>query len=113
MFQYTVHIAVDPPNMFPTQPGLPSAGNFVYTPALLRVEPGDTITWISKHHFTLSFREGSPIEEMEIFGHQSGGDFRAGPFTVLTEKGQFHYTVAVWNGSAIFMDAGCPRISVN
>jgi plastocyanin len=113
MFKYTVRIEVDPPHIFESQPGEPSTGNFVYSPALLRVQAGDSITWTCEKPFSLAFKEGTPIEQMEIFGTHSGGNFTAGPYTVLPARGQFHYVVAVWSGSQIFVDAACPRISVN
>jgi plastocyanin len=107
---YTVGVAVDPPGLVPTGG---STGNFVYQPALLHVSAGDTVTWSCNAPFSLSFRGSSPIGQLEVVGSAAGAGYSAGPFTVQAVQGSFHYTIAVWNGSRIFMDADCPRISVN
>jgi len=107
---YVIHISVDPNSLTPP----PSTagyigGNFVFEPSLLRVRANDVITWKCTHPFALTFKEGTPVDDMELFG-DSGS---SGPHTVLNVKGNFHYAVAVWTGSRIFMDASCASISVN
>jgi plastocyanin len=109
---YTIAVAVDPPGLVPAGG---SVGNFVYQPALLHVSAGDTITWTCNDQFTLVFKEGSPIGELEVFGSPIPGGYSAGPFTVESVQGNFHYAISVWNSasSQLFLDAACPRISVN
>lgn len=110
---YIVTIAVDPPDLWPSgTPEGASCGNFVYSPALVRVSPGDTITWTCNHHFALTFKEGTPVDEVELTGTGSG-PYSTGPRTVRDVKGQFHYAVAVWDGSRVHLDAACAGASVN
>jgi hypothetical protein len=88
-----------------------SRGNFRYSHALLRVKLNDTITWTfngGSSNFALEFKEGSPIGQILVNGATGGG-----PFTVSVPKGNFHYSVAVWDGTNVHIDSGCPRISVN
>ncbi|MGO9254923.1 MAG: hypothetical protein ACLQU1_01265 [Bryobacteraceae bacterium] len=124
MFNYTVTIAVDPPGIFPpNQEATPSNGNFVYTPSLVRVSSGDTITWFCVNPFSLVFKEGTPVNEMEVFGRPGTlippgapagvSYYSAGPYNVCNVKGHFHYTVAVSLGAQVFLDSGCPDVSVN
>jgi plastocyanin len=107
---YTITIALDPPGLVPTGG---STGNFVYTPALLNVLTGDSITWQCNSQFSVAFKEQTPIGEMQAMGCAAGSGYSAGPYTVEAAQGSFHYTVAVWNGTQVYMDAGCPRVSVN
>ena len=87
-------------------------GDFYYSPSTVRVpDPGlDTVQWQCSVPFALMFREGTPIDHMEIYG---GG----GPtpmFTVVgSAKGHYHYAVAVFDGTRVFIDSGCPDIIVN
>ncbi|MGA2113684.1 MAG: hypothetical protein ABSH56_02905 [Bryobacteraceae bacterium] len=114
--RYTIDIAVDPPRLTPRNVPLGgSDGNFVYQPALLRVQADDTITWTCDHPFTLVFKEGTPIERIEVFGTPAEGraGYSTGAFTVQQVKGHFHYVTAVWKDNRVYMDASCPHISVN
>jgi plastocyanin len=113
MFHYTVQIAVDPPNMFQPQSSQPSEGNFVYTPALLHVQAGDYVTWKSDNQFTLTFKDDTPIGAMDVFCKQSGTGYESDPYEILPARGQFHYAVAAIHNGKMFVDAACPRISVN
>ena len=110
MISYTIQITVDPPGAAPSGG---STGNFVYAPALLRVERDDTVTWTCASPFAVSFKERTPIDHVEVFGHETRGGFSAGPFIIHGERGRYHYAVAVWNGTRVFIDAACPQISVN
>jgi len=114
MIHYTVQIRVDPPD---TAPSGGSTGNFVYEPALLRVERDDTITWHCASPFTVSFKERTPIDNVEVFGDATRDattkGYSAGPFRIHGERGRYHYAVAVWNGTRVFVDSACPQISVN
>jgi plastocyanin len=110
MINYTITIAVDPDDVIP-EGG--TTGNFVYTPALLRVTSGDTITWKSDHPFVLTFKAGTPVDDIELVGSHEDDNYTTGAQTVLGDKGHYHYAVALWNGSRVFIDAACPHISVN
>jgi len=111
MIEYTITIAIDPAGIVP-QGG--STGNFVYTPALLRVQPGDRIKWQSAVPFVVTFKGRTPVESMEVVGKAMSADF-ASDFACVQEnaRGNYHYAVAVFDGSRVFMDADCPHISVN
>jgi len=112
MIHYTVNIAVDPPGLVP-QGG--SVGNFIYTPALLRVEAGDQVTWTCSSAFVLVFKEGTPLDQVQLVGCacQGTSGFSTGIHTVQQVRGQFHYAVAVWDGQRVLMDAACAGLSVN
>ena len=108
---YIITIAVDPDDVIP-QGG--STGNFVYTPSLLRVSPGDTIEWRADHAFVVSFKEGTPINDMEVFGSQVDGVYTTGQQTVPSGKqGHYHYAAALAKDDRVFIDSQCPHISVN
>jgi plastocyanin len=110
---YTVTIAVDPDSLWPSgKPAGASCGNFVYSPALIRVSAGDTITWTCNHPFALTFKEGTPVDEVQLTGTGSG-PYSTGARTVADVKGQYHYAVAVWDGSQVHLDASCAVASVN
>jgi len=124
MTSYTINIAVDPPGL--VYSGTPSTGNFVYTPALLHVETGDQVTWSCLTPFALVFKEGTPINQVQVAGNvpvwETGNPIPIGYATATypirnDAKGQFHYAVAVYQGSvgfgSVFMDAGCADVSVN
>jgi plastocyanin len=88
-------------------------GSMTYTPSMLRVAPDDTVTWCCPSgHFAIMFKDGSPFTEgMDAF---SSRETPSSPKRVAKGiKGQFHYAVAIFDGSRIFMDAGCPMILVN
>ena len=104
---YTIQITV--------MPG--TAGDFVYTPAVLHIQLTDTVTWTSELPFSLEFQEGSPFDAQQVF---STNYARTKMFTsiqhqVTGPRGQYHYAVAVWSEAdqRIYLDAACPRISVN
>ena len=109
---YPITIEVDPPGLVPSGG---SVGNFVYKPALLRVEDGDTITWHCQYPFTLVFKAGTPIDQMEVWGNAiTGGGFSSDLYTVSDDvKGMFHYAVAVWKDGRVLMDVACAGLSVN
>jgi plastocyanin len=87
------------------------SGDFTYTPALLHVNAGDSINWAyDGADFIVEFKEDSPIDQMTITAALQKS---VRTFDVTVLKGNFHYAVAVWDGSRIFIDSGCPRISVN
>jgi hypothetical protein len=111
MNSYTIKIEVDPSDWW--QPGF-SEGNFVYTPALLRVEKGDQITWKCKSPFALVFKERTPVDNVELFGTKpdDDDDYSTGPHNVRDVRSQFHYAVAVFK-DRVFIDADCPHVSVN
>ncbi len=107
---YTVTIEVDPPELWPgAPPPGASRGNFVYKPGLLRVSAGDTIEWKCSMPFALTFKEGTPVDQVEL----DGGGCTTGAHPVGEVKGQFHYAVAVWDGTCVHIDASCAVVSVN
>jgi hypothetical protein len=107
MSDHTITIAV--------QPG--TAGNFVYTPAVLHVEQADTVTWISELPFALEFQEESPFNAQQVYSQGYGPTkmFTSPQHPVTGDRGQYHYAVAVWSEEdrRLYLDAACPRISVN
>jgi plastocyanin len=126
--KYTIKIAVDPKEVLienddevinPANLTPRKQGNFVYTPALLRVEPGDRVTWICENPFTLVFKDGTPINEVEVFstplrnGETTQNVYHTDTFKVNDVKGHYHYTVGVFKNGSIFLDANCPDFSVN
>jgi hypothetical protein len=108
--KYTVRIAIDPPGDVP--PG-GSVGNFAYSLSLVNVNANDQITWTCDYPFAVSFKEGTPIDQMEVFGSPQGKRFSTHSYKVRAVRGHFHYAVAVWNGSRVFIDASCPHVRVN
>jgi hypothetical protein len=95
-------------------PGTP--GNFVYTPAVLHVQLLDTVTWTSDLPFALEFKDASPFEAQQVFGGPYGDkSFISPQHLIAGPRGQYHYAVGVWSEAdqRIFLDAACPRISVN
>jgi len=113
---YTIEIAVDTPELRAVG-GTPSVGNFVYMPALLRCNGNDTVTWECKSPFTLVFKEGTPVKEVEIMGDPTGTSpliYVAGPYTVDTDaSGIYHYATSVFQAGRVFLDAACAGLSVN
>jgi hypothetical protein len=86
-------------------------GNFTYSPSTLRAQITDKIYWKCPKDFALMFLDGTPIEMMETHG-------KAGIATPKYQvspdaKGHYHYAVAVWNGTRVFIDSGCPDIVIN
>ncbi|SPE43598.1 hypothetical protein SBA3_990004 [Candidatus Sulfopaludibacter sp. SbA3] len=110
MIFYTIHIELDPPGLVPTGG---SFGNIVYRPALLRVQAGDMVRWTCQHPFVVVFKDQTPFEAVEINSQLISGVSETGSYTIQNVKGQFHYAVAIWNGTNVFADVACPRISVN
>jgi hypothetical protein len=110
MINYIVNIAVDPPGVIPSGG---SVGNFVYTPALLRVLPGDTIQWTCDHPFVLSFKGSTPVDQVECVGLPDGLTWATDQYPVSHVRGQYHYAVALWDGVRLFLDADCGGVSVN
>jgi len=88
-------------------------GNMTYTPSMLRVAAGDTVQWrCPLGPFAIMFKETSPFKEgMDAFARDAGT--LSSPRYVADTKGQFHYAVAVYDGSRVHMDAGCPMILAN
>jgi hypothetical protein len=114
---YTIEIAVDSP-IVRAIGGTPSVGNFVYMPALLRCNGNDIVTWECRSPFTLVFKDGTPVEEVEIVGGPqdtpTGVTYVAGPYTIDTEaSGIYHYATAVFQNGRVFLDATCASLSVN
>jgi plastocyanin len=97
---HTIQIDVDP------------RGSMTYTPSMLRVAAGDTVQWCSPSGpFAIILKDTSPFTEgMDAY---SCAGTPSGPLTVADAKGQFHYAVAVFDGTRIHMDAGCPMILAN
>jgi len=102
--------------------GITTTGNFVITPALLRVNAGDVVEWSGSNPFVLDFKDGTPLEEggVQLAGIKEGGDdptlpvrFSTGRQKVAVTKGHFHYAVAVYKDGEVFIDAGCADLSVN
>jgi plastocyanin len=87
-------------------------GNMTYKPSMQRVTADDTVQWVCPEaSFTVMFKEKSPFRE-GMDTHSCAGKL-SDPLTVDRVKGQFHYAVAVFNGSRVFMDAGCPVLLAN
>jgi hypothetical protein len=87
-------------------------GNFTYVPSLLRVEATDTVQWrCLTAPFTIMFKNTTPfVEGMEAYA-QAG--VPSTPLTVADVKGHFHYAVAVFDGTRVLLDAGCPGLVAN
>ena len=105
MTNHTITIAVD------------SSGNFTYTPAALHVATGDGICWQCASNFVIMFKEGSPIGNMMAQGQgQSVSSTYTYAFVTSmgsvnsAASGHYHYSVAVWDGTYVWIDAGCPVI---
>ena len=100
MTPHTIQIDVD------------ACGNMTYTPSMLRVAPGDTVQWICPlGPFAIMLKEASPFTKgMDAF---ACAGTRSNPLTVDNIKGQFHYAVAVYDGTRVHIDAGCPMILAN
>ena len=87
-------------------------GHMTYTPSMLRVEAGDTVQWICPlGPFAVMLKEKTPFKE-GMGAHACGGTL-SNPMCVADIKGEFHYAVAVYDGSRVHMDAGCPMILAN
>ncbi len=92
--------------------------DFMYDPALLNANPGDTITWqCAEGPFTVSFPEGSPFGVVDIASSATatGGLWIAstdGVILNVTPRRVYHYHVAVSVKGEVFMDSGCPGVKV-
>lgn len=92
--------------------------NFCYSPALLRVYPGDgdTVSWTcSQGPFAVVFREGTPCDQMSAQGNDSRFQaWTSEPLATRADaRGAFHYCVAVSFGGAVYIDASCPVLVAN
>ena len=97
-------------------------GNFTYHPALLRASVGASIGWsCSDGIFTVRFAEGSPFDQIDFYGLESGAGIHrlfSTPYVEATQaiKGRvYHYHVAVQRADpsgnpVIYIDSGCPGI---
>jgi len=88
-------------------------GSMAVTPSMLRVDAGDTVQWCCPSGpFTIMLKEGTPfIKGMDAFSCQGTP---SSPLTVAQNvKGTYHYAVAVYDGSRLYMDAGCPMLLAN
>jgi plastocyanin len=87
-------------------------GSMTYTPSMLRVAAGDTVQWCSPSGpFAIMLKDTSPFTEgMDAY---SCAGTPSEPLTVANVKGQFHYAVAVFDGSRVHLEAGCPVLVVN
>jgi plastocyanin len=100
MTKHTIQIDVDDHN------------NMTYTPSMLRVAAGDTVQWVCRlGPFAVMLKDKSPFNE-GMDTHACGGTLSE-PMWVADVKGEFHYAVAVYDGSRVHMDAGCPMILAN
>jgi hypothetical protein len=94
-----------------------NSGNFTYTLATVRLQPGDTITWECQTPFTIMFQdEGTPVGSMTLYGQSAGPGYATSPVIVsATASGHFHYAVAVWSptDNKVQLDSGCPDLVVN
>jgi hypothetical protein len=91
-------------------------GDIVYTPAVLHVNLADTVTWTSDLPFALEFQEQSPFNAQQVYGKPAGKTtFTSDQHPITGSRGQYHYAVGVWSEAKqqIYLDAACPRISVN
>jgi plastocyanin len=97
---HTVQIEVDP------------RGSMTYTPSMLRVAANDTVQWLCPSgSFAVMFKETSPFKEgMDAFSCKGEA---SRPLIVDHVKGQFHYAVAVFDGSRVHIEAGCPVLVAN
>jgi hypothetical protein len=100
MMNHTIQIDVD------------ARGNMTYTPSMLRMEAGDTVQWICPlGPFAIMLKDTSPFKEgMDAY---ACAGTPSSPMCVADAKGQFHYAVAVYDGSRVHMDAGCPMLLAN
>jgi hypothetical protein len=91
-------------------------GNFTYTPSTLRVTAGDTIEWCSANPFLVSFRDETPLIQLDTPGTQApDNQFSTGKMEVSAGVGpsRHHYAVGIYANGQVFMDADCPVIIVS
>jgi plastocyanin len=93
-----------------------TSGDFVYTPAVLHVALQDTVTFASNLPFAVEFEDASPFNAQQVYGAPDGKNaFISAQHPVAGPRGQYHYAVGVWCAAdqKVYLDAACPRISVN
>ena len=86
-----------------------------YRPAVVRVQPGDEVRWISNYNLKVCFHKGTPFQRIQI---ETPAEVESAPEPVLrdAEKRGYHYNVhgaLVVGGQLLFFgDPGCPEIIV-
>ena len=108
MADYTITITID------------GNGNFTHSPSLLRVTKNDRVFWQCQYAFAIMFDEGTPLDNM-MMQAQTGLSTGSNSYPFSTPLinvnndavGNFHYAVALWDGSHVWVDAGCPVIVAN
>jgi plastocyanin len=93
-----------------------SGGNFSYSAATLHVQSGDTVTWQCQNPFSVMFKEDTPIGQVTLHGEMVSGQYvtPANLGEVRADaSGHYHYGVAVYDGSAVQLDIGCPDLVAN
>ncbi len=86
-----------------------------YRPAVVRVQPGDGVQWISNYNLKVCFHKGTPFARIQI---ETNAEVPSVPEPVLrgAEKRGYHYNVhgalEVDGQMLFFGDPGCPEIIV-
>jgi len=93
--------------------------DFFIVPSLKRVYREDTITWTcTSGPFAVLFHDRTPCDQMDARSGSSPNTASTWTSNTLTVRddtagGHYHYSVAVFNGSYVYLDAGCPDLIVN
>ncbi len=107
MADYLVIIAVD------------TYGNFSISPSALHVNPttNDRVGFQCTSPFVVQFQEGTPLANMIMQGMPGNSPpyIYSTPLINVNDEaqGNYHYAVAVFDGTYVRIDAGCPVVVAN
>jgi hypothetical protein len=99
-------------------------GNFTYSPTDLRAAPDDTVSFITAPRggppgpkFEVMFKHRTPGNRTHIRHDTAedqggGGGASAGHLKCGNDLGQYKYGAAIYDGTHVFIDAGCGHIGV-
>jgi hypothetical protein len=103
---HTIKIAVD------------ASGNFTYTPTHLRAKKNETINFDTDPtggNFEVMFKDRTPGDRIHINKNtqkNKGPAGNMGHLQCTNDAGVYQYAAAVYDGTNVFIDAGCGDVGV-
>lgn len=96
-------------------------GNLTVSPSALHVASGtDNVYYQCEYTFAIEFNDDTPLDNMSMQA-QRGLTTGSNSYPYSTPlipidsdaRGHYHYAVAIWDGTNLWMDSGCPDIICN
>jgi plastocyanin len=103
-----------------TNPGQGRAGTFLSPGAQIKIGKGDTVQWSitpATWAFQVRFQGQTPLVDADLnpvfeVNKKATGGPQSDAYTAH-KPGQYHYSVAVTNGTDVFTVSQCPEVDVD